>query len=116
MNVISAENLSKTYSERWLFKEISFGLNQGDKVALVGANGAGKSTLLKIIAGLVATDSGQVKINKDIKYAYLPQEPNFEGDVTIEQVILQEDNVVAETVKAYERAIVDPNIDADVMQ
>lgn len=116
MNVISAENLSKTYSERWLFKEISFGLNQGDKVALVGANGAGKSTLLKIIAGLVATDSGQVKINKDIKYAYLPQEPNFEGDVTIEQVILQEDNVVAETVKAYERAILDPNIDADVMQ
>lgn len=116
MNVISAENLSKTYSERWLFKEISFGLNQGNKVALVGANGAGKSTLLKIIAGLVATDSGQVKINKDIKYAYLPQEPNFEGDVTIEQVILQEDNVVAETVKAYERAILDPNIDADVMQ
>lgn len=116
MNIISAENLSKSYSERWLFKDISFGLNQGDKVALVGANGAGKSTLLKIIAGLVQSDGGQVKINKDITYAYLPQEPNFEGDVTIEQVILQEDNVVSQTVKAYERAILDPDVDADLMQ
>jgi ABC transport system ATP-binding/permease protein len=116
MNVFSADNVSKTYSERWLFKEISFGLNQGDKVALVGVNGAGKSTLLKIIAGLVESDSGQIKINKDIKYAYLPQEPNFEGEVTIEQVILQEDNEVAKTAKAYERAILDPDVDADVMQ
>lgn len=116
MNIISAENLSKSYSEKWLFKDISFGLNQGDKVALVGANGAGKSTLLKIIADLVQPDGGQVKINKDITYAYLPQEPNFEGDVTIEQVILQEDNVVSQTVKAYERAILDPDVDADLMQ
>ncbi len=116
MNVLSAENISKAYSERWLFKDISFGLNQGDKVALVGVNGAGKSTLLKIVAGLVESDGGQLKINKDIKYAYLPQEPNFEGDVTIEQVILQEDNEVAKIAKAYERAILDPDIDADVMQ
>jgi ATP-binding cassette subfamily F protein uup len=116
MNVLSAENISKAYSERWLFKDISFGLNQGDKVALVGVNGAGKSTLLKIAAGLVDSDSGQLKINKDIKFAYLPQEPNFEGDVTIEQVILQEDNEVAKIAKAYERAILDPDIDADVMQ
>ncbi|MBR4492930.1 MAG: ABC-F family ATP-binding cassette domain-containing protein, partial [Bacteroidales bacterium] len=83
MNLLSVENLSKSYGERLLFDHISFGLERGQKTALVARNGTGKSTLLNIIAGLEQPDEGTVTMRKDLRIAYLPQanEAGAEGSV-----------------------------------
>lgn len=83
MNLLSVENLSKSYGERLLFDHISFGLEKGQKTALVARNGTGKSTLLNIIAGLEQPDEGTVTMRKDLRIAYLPQanEAGAEGSV-----------------------------------
>ena len=67
MNYVSAENLTKSYGLKVLFKDISFNINEGDKIAIVAKNGSGKSTLLKILMGKEIADSGSVIINKDIQ-------------------------------------------------
>ena len=77
MNILSVENLAKAFNERVLFSDLTFGLSQGDKMAIVGANGAGKSTLLKMIANLLPTDSGGISIRKGIKVSYLHQQPEL---------------------------------------
>ena len=83
MNLLSVENLSKSYGERLLFDHISFGLERGQKTALVARNGTGKSTLLNIIAGLEQPDEGTVTMRKDLRIAYLPQanEAGADGSV-----------------------------------
>ena len=85
MNLLSAENLSKSYGERVLFSGLTFGINQGQKVALIARNGTGKSTLLNILAGKDAPDSGQVTCRKGLRVAYLEQDPLPGGfDLAIE--------------------------------
>jgi len=116
MNLISADNISKAFTERWLFKNISFGLSKGEKLALVGSNGTGKSTLLKVINGLISPDSGEVKAARGISIGYLPQEPELVPEKTIEQSIFSEDNPILQIVKNYESAIVDMDYPADKMQ
>ena len=81
MNYLSVENLSKAFGERKLFSNISFGISQGQKIALVGINGAGKSTLMKIIMGQEIADTGQVGINNSVKIAYVHQNPVKHGHV-----------------------------------
>jgi ATP-binding cassette subfamily F protein uup len=116
MNLISADNISKAFTERWLFKNISFGLSKGEKLALVGTNGTGKSTLLKVINGMISPDSGEVRSGRGISVGYLPQEPELDPEKTIEQSIFSEDNPVLKIVKNYEAAIVDMDYPADKMQ
>ncbi|MFK7900639.1 MAG: ABC-F family ATP-binding cassette domain-containing protein [Cyclobacteriaceae bacterium] len=116
MNILSAESLSKSFSERWLFQNINFGLNQGEKVALVGANGTGKSTLMKIIAGKLPADGGETVIRKGIKVAYLEQEPDLPLSATARDAVFGEDNPVAQTVIQYNAAIEDPNMDSDLLE
>lgn len=87
MNYLSVDKISKSFGERILFDEITFGIGQGQKVALVGVNGSGKSTLLKILAGLDSPDSGEVVLNNDVSIAYLEQQPEFETDHLIEAVL-----------------------------
>jgi ATP-binding cassette subfamily F protein uup len=116
MNLISADNISKAFTERWLFKNISFGLSQGQKLALVGSNGTGKSTLLKVIMGVYSPDSGEVVSGRGITIGYLPQEPELDPAKTIEQSIFSEDNPVLQVVKKYEEAILDHDYPADKMQ
>ncbi|MFQ3576469.1 MAG: ATP-binding cassette domain-containing protein, partial [Cytophagales bacterium] len=116
MNIISAQNISKAFSERFLFKNISFGLNQGDKVALVGTNGTGKSTLLKTIAGFYESDSGEVKIRKGMRIGYLSQDPDLSAFQKIKDAIYSESNTTYKLVKQYENAISDPDCDGDLMQ
>ena len=85
MNYLSVENLSKSFGEKKLFNNISFGIDQGQKIALVGINGAGKSTLMKIIMGIEVPDSGAVAVNQGIKVAYVHQNPVFESNLSIFQ-------------------------------
>ncbi len=102
MHYASIENLSKSFGIRTLFKDISFHIEEGDKIAFVARNGSGKSTLLKIIAGKETADSGTIWIHKDVRVIMLAQETAFENDRSIWDNILNLDNPVVRLVKEYE--------------
>ncbi|MEK0442208.1 MAG: hypothetical protein RL403_1186 [Bacteroidota bacterium] len=108
MNYLSVENLSKAFGERKLFSNISFGIAQGQKIALVGINGAGKSTLMKIIMGLEIPDTGQVALNQSVKIAYVHQNPVFESNLSIYQTIFDQSNSeILQVIEAYHKAMLD---------
>ncbi len=108
MNYLSVENLSKAFGERKLFSNISFGISQGQKIALVGINGAGKSTLMKIIMGQEIADTGQVAINNSVKIAYVHQNPVFDSNLTIYQTIFDQSNSeVLRVIEDYHKAMLD---------
>ena len=84
MNLLTAENLSKSFnSDKIIFENISLGINEGDKIGLIGINGTGKSTLLKILAGEAEADSGKLTKGNAVRIAYLPQNPEFDEDESI---------------------------------
>ena len=83
MNLLTLENVSKSYTERMLFDHINLGINEGDKIGLIGINGTGKSTLLKIIAGLEETDDGTITKGNKLRISYLPQTPLFDETKSI---------------------------------
>ncbi|MFN8347198.1 MAG: ABC-F family ATP-binding cassette domain-containing protein [Spirosomataceae bacterium] len=105
MNYLSAENIAKSFGDKWLFKGITFGLSRGDKVALIGANGTGKTTLMTILAGITPPDEGVVSVRKDIRVGYLDQAPDFDHELPIIEVLFSGKNPVAAAVKEYERAL-----------
>jgi ATP-binding cassette subfamily F protein uup len=105
MNYLLAENLSKSYGELTLFKNLTLTIEQGQKIALIARNGAGKSTLLKIIAGKETADTGTFRINKDIRMAYLPQEPELDDNMSILDSVLSGGNRMIDAVKQYEDAM-----------
>ncbi len=80
---MTVENLSKSYVEKTLVENVSFGVNEGDKIGLVGINGTGKSTLLKVLAGVEESDSGSITKGRDVTISYLPQNPEFDQDSTV---------------------------------
>ncbi|MCM1529864.1 MAG: ABC-F family ATP-binding cassette domain-containing protein [Alistipes sp.] len=89
MILLSAQNISKTYMERKVLDDVSFFLNEGDRVGIVGINGTGKSTLLRILAGAEEADSGEIVRTSGIRISYLPQIPQFSAHGTVlEQVML----------------------------
>ena len=103
MNYLSVESVSKSFNEKDLFTNISFGLSQGQKTGLVGVNGSGKSTLLKILAGVESPDTGQVVFRKGINVAYLDQNPVLNDEDTIlEAVFNTEGNANLALIKSYE--------------
>ncbi|MDZ7650181.1 MAG: ABC-F family ATP-binding cassette domain-containing protein [Cytophagales bacterium] len=116
MNYLSAESLAKSFNDRWLFKDITLGISQGDKMALVGENGTGKSTLLKILIGQLSADQGVVSVRDGIKLGYLVQQPQVAGHLTINEIIFDKNNKVASVVKDYEICIHDINTSAERMQ
>ena len=116
MNLLSVDQLSKAYTEKWLFKNISFGIAKGEKLALVGANGTGKSTLLKTIAGLIKQDSGELQLANGCSVGYLPQEPELDENKTIQQTIFSSDNPTVKIINEYEAAILDIEASGDRMQ
>lgn len=108
MNYLSVEGLSKSFGERKLFQKISFGIDQGQKVALVGVNGAGKSTLMKIIMGIEVPDEGSIAINQQVKVSYVHQNPVFEGSLSIYQTIFDgSSNEVLQVIERYHKAMLD---------
>ena len=87
MNLITLENISKSYSEKKLLKDISLGINDKEKIGLIGVNGTGKSTLLKIIAGAQIPDDGTITKANKVRIEYLPQNPYYDENATVlEQV------------------------------
>lgn len=109
MNYLSVENISKSFGERTLFENISFGINKDQKIAFVAKNGTGKTSILKIITGEDMPDTGQVVIRKDIKMAFLPQEPNLNPELTIEESIFASDNDILKVIEQYEKALENPD-------
>lgn len=108
MNYLSVENISKSYGERILFTDISFGINQGQKIGFVAKNGTGKTSLLNILSGADVPDTGEVVYRKNLKVSFLSQEPNLDSKLTIEETILASDNPILHTISKYERALENP--------
>ena len=108
MNLLSVEGVGKTYQDRPIFENISFGINQGQKIALIAKNGTGKTTLLKIIAGDDAPDKGEVNQRKGTRIAYLAQEPVLNPIFTVEECILQSNSEIMQVIGRYEKALNNP--------
>ncbi|HEV7488088.1 MAG TPA: ABC-F family ATP-binding cassette domain-containing protein [Thermoanaerobaculia bacterium] len=87
--LLTCERLTKSYTSRPLFNDLSFSLFEGDHVGLVGPNGSGKSTLMKIVAGVEEADSGNRAVRKGVRIGYVPQDPVFAHGKTIEEVLLE---------------------------
>ncbi len=104
MHYVSVENLSKSYGIKPLFQDITFHIEEGDKIALVARNGSGKSTLLRILAGKETSDDGTLWIHKDVTVALFEQEPSFLEDRTILDNIFHHNHPVINAIKAYEDA------------
>lgn len=103
MHYLSVENLTKTYADKPLFENISFHINEGDKIALVALNGTGKSSLLKIIHGKDLADEGKVWIHKDVNVVFLEQDPVLDNDKNILDNIFQFDHPVINAIRQYEQ-------------
>lgn len=115
MNYLSVENISKSYGERTLFENLSFGINKDQKIAFIAKNGSGKTTILNIIAGKDTPDTGQVVMRKDIKIEFLSQEPELQSDLTIEENIFASDNDILKVIENYEKALENPD-DTEIYQ
>ncbi|GAB6170241.1 ABC-F family ATP-binding cassette domain-containing protein [Clostridium carnis] len=102
MNLLTLDNINKTYSEKILLNNISLGINEGDKIGLIGINGAGKSTLLKIITGKEEFFDGKITKGKNIRVEYLSQNPNFKNDTTILEQIFKGDTREMKLIMEYE--------------
>lgn len=111
MNLISAENISKSYSEKILLDNINIGINEGDKIGIIGINGTGKSTLLKIIAGIEIPDEGKVITGNSVKIEYLPQNPDFDGEAAVLEQVFKGDNPLMKLIREYEAAVKDGGAD-----
>ncbi len=105
MNYISVENLTKTYGIVTLFEDISFNINEGDKIAIVAKNGSGKTTLLNILMGKDFADSGTVVINKDIQVVLFDQEIHFESGQTITEFIMSLDSPPMQALRNYQKSL-----------
>ncbi len=90
MNLLTAEHLKKSYTERLLFDDVAFSIGEGEKIGLIGINGTGKSTLLKIVAGLEEPDEGSVVKGRNLYIRYLSQNPEFEAGQTVLDCVLRE--------------------------
>ena len=108
MNYLSVENISKSFGERTLFKDISFGINKDQKIAFIAKNGSGKTQIMRMINGDDEPDTGQIVIRKGIKMAFLSQNNNLQDELTIEESIFASDNDVLKVIERYEKALENP--------
>ena len=105
MNFLSVENLTKSFGERILFSNVSFGIDQGQKVAIVAKNGSGKTTLLNCLMENEQYDEGKIVFRKDIKVAFMEQSENLPADQTIDEVIYDHESPKLRLIKAYNEAL-----------
>jgi ATP-binding cassette subfamily F protein uup len=111
MHYVSAEGLTKSYGIQPLFENISFNIEEGDKIAIVARNGYGKSTLLKILSGFETPDEGKLWVHKDVTVALFEQEPTFEEDKTILENIFYHNHPVINAIAEYELACDEDNVE-----
>lgn len=104
MNILTVEQLTKTYGEKVLFQDASFGMDENDKIGVIGVNGTGKSTFLKVIAGLTQADSGKVAINRDVRVTFLAQNPEYAPDISVLRGVFQGGGSELQVVSAYMEA------------
>jgi ATP-binding cassette subfamily F protein uup len=116
LNYLSAEGISKTYDDKWLFRDIFLGISQGEKLGLVGNNGVGKSTLLKILTGEIQPDNGTVSVRQGIRTGYLTQQPSVPDNVLVKDLLFNEENEIARVVKEYEDCLHHPDVPPERMQ
>ena len=103
--VIQVEELTKSYGDRLLFGDLTFGISEGEKIGLVARNGTGKTTLLRILAGVDTPDSGRIIPRNGLRIGYLEQLPQFPPGATVLEACLSSSGPVVDTVKAYHAAI-----------
>lgn len=104
-NILTLEEISKSYGDRLLFGDVTFGVEQGDKIGIVARNGTGKTTLLRIIAGIESADSGTVTFRNGVRVGYLPQEPRLNGSTVFEAALDNECDPRAAAVIRYRKAL-----------
>lgn len=109
MNLLSAENISKSYSEKQLLNNINLGINEGDKIGIIGINGTGKSTFLKILSKAEEPDEGRVIIGNSVKIEYLPQNPYFDPEATVLEQVFKGNSEVMKLIRDYEEALQNPD-------
>ncbi|KAJ49482.1 ATP-binding cassette subfamily F protein uup [Clostridium tetanomorphum] len=102
MNLLSVENLSKSYGEKLLLNNISFGINEGDKIGIIGINGTGKSTLLKIITGIESYETGNIIQKNNMVIEYLSQNPFFDEEANVIQQVFKGTSPLMDTIRNYE--------------
>lgn len=105
MNLISIEKLGKSYGEKVLFHDVSFGIDEGDRIGLLGINGTGKSTFLKVLAGVNEADEGKITVGSNVKVEYLPQNPQFDENLTVLQQVFKSDLPVMRTLREYQKTL-----------
>lgn len=113
MNLLSAENITKSYSEKKLFDNISLGINEGDKIGVIGVNGTGKSTLLKVIAGIEEMDEGRIIKGNSIRIEFLSQNPYFDSEVSVLEQVFKGNSPVMKVIREYEEGIQNPETSND---
>ena len=105
MNILTVEGVAKSYGTRVLFDDVTFAVDGGQKLGLIGLNGAGKTTLLKIIAGMAEADKGEIWRNPKARIHYLPQEPQFDPGRSVLESVLDGDLPVMDVLRRYEAAV-----------
>ncbi|GAB6180893.1 ABC-F family ATP-binding cassette domain-containing protein [Desulfotomaculum defluvii] len=105
MNLLTVENISKSFGVKNILDDISFGISEGEKVGLVGINGTGKSTLLKVLAGQETIDQGKITMTNNLQVEYLPQDPIFDENATVIQQVFKGQSPVMKLLLEYERTI-----------
>ncbi|MDC2839561.1 ABC-F family ATP-binding cassette domain-containing protein [Limosilactobacillus mucosae] len=107
MKTLRAENLTSTYGEKTLFKDVSFIINEQDRIGLIGTNGSGKTSLLNVISGAVNAESGEIIKPSDYSIGYLKQQPDLDEEKTIMDAVFAGGQPVFQTIRQYEKALLD---------
>lgn len=102
---LQIENLTKSYGDRLLFADVTFGINEGDKIGLIAKNGMGKTTLLRCIAGQESVDSGTATFTSGLRMGFLEQSPQLDENLTVTEACLQADSAVTQAIRTYEEAL-----------
>lgn len=116
MSILSTERLGHSYHDKWLFKNLTFSLHKGDRIALVGINGTGKSTLLKILSGKLKPVEGKVVTEKGLRIGVLEQDPDYQEFNTINDFINANGNKEQSLILEYEKAVSDPNTPPHILE
>ena len=111
LSYLQIEHLTKSFGDLLLFQDISFGISEKQRVALIAKNGTGKTTLLNIIAGIEDYDSGTISFRRDLRVSYLEQTPDFPKELSVIDACLQSDNEVVRTIAEYEHCMLSDNHD-----
>ena len=106
MKMLTVENVSKTYGEKHLFRELTFTIAEKERIGLIGVNGTGKSSLLKIVAGLDLPDAGNIISGKDYTISYLSQHPEFNQDRTVLEQVFHGEAPIVRLMREYENALI----------